>query len=89
MPNKKIRYYTIPGNHDFYTNGGPFYNSLTNNNPDEADKQRFGFFCLRNKSNTWQYIGLNTGESDNSMYNFVDIFFEGGKVENEEVKWAV
>jgi 3',5'-cyclic AMP phosphodiesterase CpdA len=27
-----LRYYTIPGNHDFYTNGGPFYASLNDYN---------------------------------------------------------
>jgi hypothetical protein len=43
---------------------------------------------LRNSSNTWQYIGLNTGESDNAIYNVVNILFEGANVENEEIKWA-
>lgn len=43
-----LRYYTIPGNHDFYTNGKPFYDSLDDNNDSEQDKQKFGFFCLRN-----------------------------------------
>jgi|688.fasta_scaffold228674_2 3',5'-cyclic AMP phosphodiesterase CpdA len=64
----KFRYYTIPGNHDFYTNGGPFYDSLKSNNVSEGDIQKFGFFCLRNKSHTWQFIGLDTGYSGSSFY---------------------
>ena len=83
-----LRYYTIPGNHDFYTNGGPFYDSLNDYNDKQEYKQHFGFFCLRNKSNTVQYIGLDTGFSDSGTFDEIDMKFEGAYVYPEELSWA-
>jgi predicted phosphodiesterase len=83
-----LRYYTVPGNHDFYTNGGPFYDSLNNYNDDPKLKQKFGFFCLRNKSNTVQYIGLDTGYSDSGTFNEIDPKYQGPFVYPEELAWA-
>ena len=55
----------------------------------EEDKQKFGFFCLRNKSQTHQFIGLDTGYSDNGAYNVIDVRYEGAYVYPEELKWAI
>lgn len=34
-----LRYYTIPGNHDYYTFGGPFYDHLERNHIDQSLNQ--------------------------------------------------
>lgn len=46
----------LPGNHDFYSGGQPFYNLL-----DELG-QPASYFCLRNDH--WQLIGLDTSLHD-------------------------
>jgi 3',5'-cyclic AMP phosphodiesterase CpdA len=42
---KNLKYLALPGNHDYYTWGGPFYNHLPGNN----SGQQLALFCLRNK----------------------------------------
>jgi predicted phosphodiesterase len=47
---------TVPGNHDYYSGGAPFYDLL------DKFKQAASYFCLRNQH--WQLIGLDTGLND-------------------------
>ena len=46
----------LPGNHDLYAGGQPFYNLL------DSFEQAASFFCLRNRY--WQLIGMDTGLHD-------------------------
>jgi len=46
----------LPGNHDLYSGGQPFYNLL------DKLQQPASYFCLRNAD--WQFIGLDTGLND-------------------------
>lgn len=46
----------LPGNHDLYAGGQPFYDLL------DQLKQQASFFCIRNKD--WQLIGLDTALHD-------------------------
>jgi len=47
---------TLPGNHDLYAGGQPFYDLL------DKLKQPASYFCLRNAH--WQLIGLDTALND-------------------------
>jgi predicted phosphodiesterase len=47
---------TLPGNHDLYSGGDPFYNLI------DKFGQPNSFFCLRNAD--WQVIGLDTALND-------------------------
>ena len=47
---------TIPGNHDYYSGGAPFFELIDRFN------QPASYFCLRNRH--WQLIGLDTGLND-------------------------
>ena len=62
---------------------------MDNCNDKPEHKQKFGFFCLRNKSNTLQYIGLDTGYSDSTWYGEIDFSYEGAYVYPKELDWAI
>lgn len=78
LDNSGILSLALPGNHDLYAGGAPFYSLL--------DKlgQEASFFCLRNKY--WQLIGLDTGLNDKLMYKVV-----GGTtvLDQTEADWLI
>jgi 3',5'-cyclic AMP phosphodiesterase CpdA len=88
---KNLRYYAIPGNHDYYTYGGPFYDSLNDNNDPKRPEwtQTTSFFCIKNKSSTVQFIGLNTARYDYIFANVADLWWSGVEVNHEEAAWAI
>jgi 3',5'-cyclic AMP phosphodiesterase CpdA len=51
--------FSLPGNHDMYCGGQPYYKMI------EQLGQDASFFCLRNQY--WQFIGLDTGYYDHSV----------------------
>jgi predicted phosphodiesterase len=53
--------YTIPGNHDLYAGGKPFYDLL------DAINQPASFFGLRNAH--WQFLAMDTGLHDSDTFN--------------------
>jgi 3',5'-cyclic AMP phosphodiesterase CpdA len=56
---RRPRTFSLPGNHDMYSGGAPYYVMI------QQLGQRASFFCLRNKS--WQIIGLDTGYYDHEV----------------------
>lgn len=54
--NSKVLSLILPGNHDLYAGGAPFFNLL------KKLGQQASFFCLRNDH--WQFIGLDTALND-------------------------
>lgn len=64
-----IRYYSTIGNHEYYCCGAGFMRTLLKCNPNHQDQQQASYFCLRNKSNTWQFIGIDTGYMDSNPTN--------------------
>jgi len=64
----------LPGNHDLYAGGKPFYKLL------DSLGQVASFFCLRNKH--WQLIGMDTALHDK-------IGAGPTKLEQSEVDWVV
>jgi 3',5'-cyclic AMP phosphodiesterase CpdA len=84
-----LRYYTIPGNHDYYTFGGPFYESLKKNHLNKSYNQDLALFCLRNKSQTVQFLGLNTGRYDYDFMQVANPFYPGTQVVEQKLQWAL
>ena len=54
----RIPTFTLAGNHDMYSGGGPYYNLL------KKLGQPASYFCLRNAN--WQFVGLDTGFNDHN-----------------------
>jgi predicted phosphodiesterase len=70
----KTRTFTLSGNHDMYSGGGPYYQAI------QALGQPASYFCLRNDD--WQFIALDTGLHD------VDAFANSPTfLEDTEVHW--
>lgn len=67
-----IASFALPGNHDLYSGGQPFYDLL------RKLGQPASYFCLRNQH--WQIIGLDTALHDR-------IFGESTTLEPSEVEW--
>lgn len=59
VPGQKPRTFFVPGNHDMYSGGAPYYKVIGQLGHPAS------FFCLRNKD--WQFIGLDTGYHDHSL----------------------
>jgi len=60
-----IPVYTLSGNHDMYSGGGPYYALLSelNSSPSlQPYQQRASYFCLRNAN--WQLLAMDTGLHD-------------------------
>lgn len=64
-----IRYYSLIGNHEYYCCGTGFLDSLQRCNVYQQDQQYASYFCLRNKSNTWQFLAADTGFLDSNPTN--------------------
>lgn len=79
IPNSNILSLVLPGNHDMYAGGKPFYNLLKKLHIDNRiNNTPASYFCLRNEH--WQLIGLDTALHDRLV---------GGPtyLENSEVEW--
>lgn len=63
-----IPVYTLPGNHDYYSGGGPFYDMIPalNAGIPGASIQENSFWCLRNDA--WQLQGMDTGYHDSDIF---------------------
>jgi predicted phosphodiesterase len=59
LDTSKTLSFALPGNHDLYAGGEPFYSLL------KKLGQEASFFCLRNEH--WQLIGLDTALNDKLM----------------------
>lgn len=58
-------FFTIPGNHEYYSGGAGFYEMIGKINTGIAGaRQRASYFCLRTKNGTWQFLGMDTGFND-------------------------
>ncbi len=58
-------FFTIPGNHEYYSGGAGFYDMIGKVNDGIAGaRQQASYFCLRTANNTWQFLGMDTGYGD-------------------------
>ncbi|HEX4695485.1 metallophosphoesterase [Sphingomonas sp.] len=83
--------YNLPGNHDYYTKGAPFYAALGKVNADAAfpasptapaPVQQASFFAL---SNSWlQLQGMDTGYHDSDLFRVAD---DTTRLNDTEAAW--
>jgi predicted phosphodiesterase len=64
-PPKRPAFFTIPGNHDYYSGGSGFYRTIGKVNSGVAGcTQQASYFCLRTEDSKWQFLGMDTGYGD-------------------------
>jgi hypothetical protein len=62
---KRPAFFTIPGNHDYYSGGAGFYRTISKVNSGIAGAtQQASYFCLRTEDDRWQFLGMDTGYGD-------------------------
>jgi 3',5'-cyclic AMP phosphodiesterase CpdA len=66
--------FTLPGNHDMYSGGGPYYTTI------DMLGQPSSYFCLR--SDNWQFIAIDTSLHDSDPVRQNATFLE-----DQEVTW--
>jgi predicted phosphodiesterase len=85
----RVPVYNLPGNHDYYTKGKPFYDALASVNvgaafpkASPAPVQHASFFVLRN---SWlQLEGMDTGYFDSDLFDVDD---DTTRLHHEEAAW--
>jgi hypothetical protein len=73
--------FTLSGNHDMYSGGGPYYGCIANLNPPPY-AQKTSFFVLRNSC--WQFQAMDTGLHDSDP---IDVNSNLTYLEPSEVSW--
>jgi 3',5'-cyclic AMP phosphodiesterase CpdA len=63
-------FFTLPGNHDYYSGGRGFYDMIARVNSSlPGCEQRASYFCLRTADDHWQFLGMDTGYNDRDPIN--------------------
>lgn len=75
--------YAIPGNHEYYSKGYGYFELIDQLNTELSTGQLCSFFCLRNESGTFQFLGMDTGQGDHNA--FEPIF---PKIKDYLLPWA-
>ncbi|MCU0341396.1 MAG: metallophosphoesterase, partial [Spirosomaceae bacterium] len=65
----QIPFFTVPGNHEYFTGGVALLNALDSGKlvHDPTQKQAASYFCLRSEDDGWQFLGLDTGYNGHYM----------------------
>ena len=64
---KRPPFFSLPGNHDYYSGGSGFYRMIDKVNSGIAGcTQQASYFCLRSEDDKWQFLGMDTGYGDRS-----------------------
>jgi hypothetical protein len=62
---KRPPFFTLPGNHDYYSGGRGFYQMIGQiNSTLPRCEQKASYFCLRTEDDRWQFLGMDTGYND-------------------------
>lgn len=61
--NIRVPFFTVPGNHEYFTGGKAYLQALDSGRlvVSENQKQAASYFCLRSADNGWQFLGMDTG----------------------------
>jgi 3',5'-cyclic AMP phosphodiesterase CpdA len=63
-------FFTLPGNHDYYSGGRGFYEMIGQINSSlPGCEQKASYFCLRTADDYWQFLGMDTGYNDRDPIN--------------------
>jgi 3',5'-cyclic AMP phosphodiesterase CpdA len=84
---KEILFYSIPGNHDYYSWGMPFLCFIKEINSEEFTKQKASYFCLRTEDGRWQFLGADTAYHDSNPLDQLNEANVGPRLRNRELAW--
>jgi hypothetical protein len=79
--------FTIPGNHDYYSGGLGFYQTIDALNHGDQ-RQQASYFCLRSEDDRWQFLGVDTGLNDHVPGLAFEPFYRAPGLVDSEVRWA-
>jgi len=81
---RNIPVYTLPGNHDYYSGGAPFYAMLgqLNQGVPNASTQANSFWALVNEN--WQLQGMDTGYYDSDLF---EVAQDTTHLRDDEAEW--
>ncbi|WP_341224411.1 metallophosphoesterase [uncultured Arcticibacterium sp.] len=87
--NVNIPFFTIPGNHEYYSYGYPYFELLPGLNASLGSSylQVASFFCLRVQNSQWQFLAMDTGYNDFDPYNAINTTVQGPKLRSSEIEW--
>jgi 3',5'-cyclic AMP phosphodiesterase CpdA len=67
---KRPPFFTLPGNHDYYSGGRGFYQMIGEINKTlPGCEQKASYFCLRTADDHWQFLGIDTSYNDRNPIN--------------------
>jgi calcineurin-like phosphoesterase family protein len=85
-PDRPLPVFNLTGNHDMYSGGKGFYDTLDQTNvpplAQPGQLQTNSFFCLR--SSGWQLLGMDTGLHDDDVF---DVATSMTYLEDSELAW--
>jgi hypothetical protein len=64
-----VPFFTVPGNHEYFTGAIPFLAALDSGRlvMEPGQQQPASYFCLRTADDGWQFLGLDTGYNGHYM----------------------
>jgi len=76
-------FFTLPGNHDYYSGGRGFYEMIGRiNSTLPGCEQKASYFCLRTTDDRWQFLGMDTGYNDRNP-----IIHKSPALVDSEITW--
>lgn len=84
-----IPVFTIPGNHEYYSLGYPYFAALPGLNRSLGSQylQQASYFCLRVAGCDWQFLAMDTGYNDSDPSDEFDPASEGPHLRSSEREW--
>jgi hypothetical protein len=69
MGKQRVPFFTVPGNHEYFTGGISYLAALDSGHlvADAIQQQAASYFCLRTADGGWQFLGLDTGYNGHYM----------------------
>jgi len=69
MGQRPVPFFTVPGNHEYFTGGTAFLAALDSGHliVERSQQQAASYFCLRTADDGWQFLGLDTGYNGHYM----------------------
>jgi hypothetical protein len=83
----RVPVFTIPGNHDYYDWGIGFYQLIDKLNlaTEPSWRQQASYFCLRSEDGRWQFLAMDTAQSDTDPLAGVNP--QAARLAESEVVW--